>query len=112
MEVATRLDGRVLVIELEGEIMGGAETQKLRNVVDGAIKAENTNVVVDMSKVKWMNSSGLGLLISALTSLRSSGGDLKLACITERLKRPIQVTKLDSVFQDFVTVQEAVKRYN
>jgi anti-sigma B factor antagonist len=112
MEVTARLDGGVLVLELEGEIMGGPETQKLRNVVDDAIKKENINVVVDMSKVKWMNSSGLGLLISALTSLRSSGGDLKLACLTERLKRPIQVTKLDSVFEDFETVQEAVKSYH
>ena len=91
--------------------MAGQDSEKLRNVVDETIQSEHVNVVVDMEEVNWMNSSGLGMLISALTSLRSSGGDMRLANLSERLKRPMQITKLDTVFQDFDSVAEAVKSY-
>lgn len=111
MQITSQLDGNVLVISITGELMAGQDSEKLRNIVDETIKDEHTNVVVDMMNVTWMNSSGLGMLISALTSLRSAGGDLKLANLSERIRRPMQITKLDTVFQDFISVQEAVASY-
>ncbi len=103
--------GDVLIVELEGELMGGPEFDEFRKIVDAAIKDEKNKVVVDMAKVKWMNSSGLGMLMSALTSLRGSGGELKLANISERVRRPIQITRLDSVFDEYDSVDEAIKTF-
>lgn len=103
--------GQVLVIELEGELMGGPETERFREIIYEAIKNEKNKVVVDMIKVNWMNSSGLGMLMSALTSLRSSGGDLKLANVSESVRRPIKITRLDSVFEEFDTVEEAIRTF-
>jgi len=111
MQIETRLEGDVQVIKLTGELMAGHDSEKLRNVVDESINAENVNIVVDMEKVTWMNSSGLGMLISALTSLRSSGGDMRLANMSDRIRRPMQITKLDKVFQDFDSVDDAVKSF-
>jgi len=111
MQIVTNMEENVLVIKITGELMAGQDSEKLRNVVDETIQSEQVNVVVDMEEVNWMNSSGLGMLISALTSLRSSGGDMRLANLSERLKRPMQITKLDTVFQDFDSVAEAVKSY-
>jgi len=111
MQIVTNMEENVFVIKITGELMAGQDSEKLRNVVDETIQSEQVNVVVDMEEVNWMNSSGLGMLISALTSLRSSGGDMKLANLSERLKRPMQITKLDTVFQDFDSVAEAVKSY-
>ena len=111
MEIVTSMEGNVQVIKLIGELMAGHDSEKLRNVIDESISAENVNVVVDMKEVNWMNSSGLGMLISALTSLRSSGGDMRLANMSDRIRRPMQITKLDKVFQDFDSVEEAVKSY-
>lgn len=111
MGISQSEQGNVLVIELEGELMGGPEADEFRKVIDNAIKDEKNKVVVDMTKVKWMNSSGLGMLMSALTSLRSSGGELKLANISERVRRPIQITRLDSVFEEFDSVDEAIKTF-
>ncbi len=111
MQILTRMEGNVKVVKITGELMAGQDSEKLRKVVDESIKSENVNVVVDMEKVTWMNSSGLGMLISALTSLRSSGGDIRLANLSDRIRRPIQITKLDKVFQDFDTVADAVKSY-
>ena len=111
MGITEKQVGQVLVVELEGELMGGAETDKFKELIYEAIKNEKNKVVVDMDRVNWMNSSGLGMLMSALTSLRSSGGDLKLANVSESVHRPIKITRLDSVFEDFDTVEEAISTF-
>jgi anti-sigma B factor antagonist len=112
MNVTEKIENKVLVLEIEGEIMGGSETDKFRKFIDKAIEDDNIMVVVDLAKVPWMNSSGLGMLISALTSLRSSSGDLRLANVSERLRRPLKITKLDTVFQQFDSVASAIASYN
>ncbi len=111
MQISQNVNKGVLVLSLEGDLMGGPDSEKFRQVVDQAIEEEQTNIIVDMSNVSWMNSAGLGMLISALTSLRSSGGDLRLANLNDRLRRPLQITKLDSVFQEYETVESAIKSY-
>ena len=112
MQVSQEKINDVLVLHLSGELMGGNDAETFRNIVDKAIEDESVNLVADLADVTWMNSSGLGMLISALTTLRSSGGDLRLANLSERLRRPIKVTKLDSVFQDFDSVEKAVESYS
>jgi len=111
MGILKNYRGKVLVIELEGELMGGLEAIEFRAIIDEALSAETNQVVVDMMKVKWMNSSGQGMLVGAVAKLRSSGGDLKLANLSERVRRPLQFTRLDSVFEQFDSVDEAVKTF-
>jgi anti-sigma B factor antagonist len=103
--------GKVLVIELDGELMGGPEADEFRRVIDEALSADTNQVVVDMMNVKWMNSSGQGMLVGAVAKLRSTGGDLKLANLSERVRRPLQFTRLDSVFEQFDSVDEAIKTF-
>jgi anti-sigma B factor antagonist len=111
MEIKARTEGTVRVLELVGDLMGGNELDQFRKSIDETIEEQLVNVVVDLAKVNWMNSSGLGMLISGLTSLRSSGGDLRLANMSERMKRPLQITKLDTVFQQFSSVNDAIKSF-
>ena len=98
----------ILLIQLEGEIMGGEESVKFQNRIYKAIEEDNIKIILDMENVKWMNSSGLGMLMGALTTLRSSGGDMCLLNAGARVRRPIEVTKLDSVLKMFSTFDEAV----
>ncbi|MBN2356566.1 STAS domain-containing protein [candidate division KSB1 bacterium] len=111
MEINEKFDQEVLILTLDGELMGGPDAEKFRRTIDHAIEEDRVQVVVDMDKVKWMNSSGLGMLISALTSLRSSNGDLKLANLSDRLRRPFEITKLDNVIQQFPSVSAAVNSF-
>ena len=62
----------------------------------------------DLAKVDWMNSTGLGILISGLTTLRNNGGELKLANVTEKIQSLLTITKLITVFENFDSVEEAV----
>ena len=111
IEIKENMQGEVMVLALEGELMGGDEAKDFQDTVFRLIQEETVDVVVDMAGVKWMNSSGLGMLMAGMTTLRSSGGDLRLANVSDRVRRPIEVTKLDCVLKLFDTVDEAVDSY-
>jgi anti-sigma B factor antagonist len=111
MKCNTKQVDDVLVIEIEGEIMGGADSESFRNIIYEAIEEDKVFIVADLKNATWMNSSGLGMLISGLTTLRSSGGDLRLTNLSEKVRRPLEITKLESVFLTYNSVEEAVMSY-
>jgi anti-sigma B factor antagonist len=111
MKMKEKKRGDVLTLILEGELMGGEESQAIQERIYRAIKESTIFVVVDMGGVKWMNSAGLGIIMASLTTLRGSGGDLKLANVTERVLRPIQITKLNRVIEIFDSLDKAVDSY-
>ena len=100
-----------VVIEFKGNVMGGPDAVSLNEKLHELIDADKTNVVVDLGKVKFMNSSGLGMLIGGLTTMRKSGGDLRIANATDKIESLLIVTKLITVFKHFKSVDEAVESY-
>ena len=88
-----------VVIEFKGNVMGGPDAVSLNEKLHELIDAGKTNVVVDLGKVKFMNSSGLGMLIGALTTMRKAGGDLRIANATDKIQSLLIVTKLITVFK-------------
>ena len=111
MDMKEEMKGEVLIIILEGELMGGEESKRLQERITQAIQDETISIVVDMTGVKWMNSSGLGMLMASLTTLRGAGGDMRLACLSDRVRRPIEVAKLDSVIKMYDSVDEAADNF-
>ena len=111
MKCSTKQVDDVLVIEIEGEIMGGADSENFRNIIYQAIEEDKVFIVADLKDATWMNSSGLGILISGLTMLRSSGGDLRLTNLSEKVRRPLEITKLESVFLTYNSIEDAVNSY-
>ncbi len=100
-----------VVITLKGNVMGGPDGSKLHTTLHELKEKGQVNVVVDLSKAKFMNSSGLGMLISALTTVRNSGGDLRLANVADRIQSLLVITKLITVFKHFKSVDEAVASF-
>ena len=101
-----------VVIEFKGNVMGGPDAVSLNEKLHELIDAGKTNVVVDLAKVKFMNSSGLGMLIGGLTTIRKAGGDLRLANATDKIQSLLMVTKLIKVFKNFDSVDKAVESFN
>lgn len=91
--------------------MGGPAATGFHDEIKALIEKGKTNVVGDLSNVKFMNSSGLGIMISALTSLRNAGGDFKICGASDRIESLLMITKLITVFNHFKTLDEAVKSY-
>ena len=100
-----------VVLQLKGNVMGGPDGAKLHDQLHEMKEAGKKNVVVDLSKVKFMNSSGLGMLISGMTTMRNSGGDLRLANVADRIQSLLVITKLITVFKHFDSVEEAVDSF-
>ena len=100
-----------VVITLKGNVMGGPDGSKLHDTLHELKEGGKTNVVVDLSKMKFMNSSGLGMLISAMTTMRNAGGDLRLAKVADRIQSLLVITKLITVFKHYESVEEAAKSY-
>lgn len=101
-----------VVITLKGNVMGGPDGAKLHDSLHELKDGGKKNVVVDLSKVKFMNSSGLGMLISGMTTMRNAGGDLRLANVADRIQSLLVITKLITVFKHFDSVDEAIESYD
>jgi len=101
-----------VVMTLKGNVMGGPDGAKLHETLHELKDGGKKNIVVDLSKVKFMNSSGLGMLISGMTTMRNSGGDLRLAKVADRIQSLLVITKLITVFKHYDSVDEAVDSYN
>ncbi len=112
MKLAQKEVDDVVILELSGKIMGGPDATILNDHLHELIESDRKNVVADLSQVSWMNSSGLGILISALTTIRNAGGDLKLANMTDRIKSLLVITKLLNVFDTYDSIEEAVASYS
>jgi len=108
MEIKQKDFGNVVVLELLGKVMGGPDATVLNDKLHEIVGQGKKNVVVDLGQVTSMNSTGLGILISGLTTMRNTGGDLKLANVTERIQNLLMITKLKTVFEAYETVDKAV----
>lgn len=101
-----------VVIEFKGNVMGGPDAVSLNEKLHELIEDGKTNVVADLGKVKFMNSSGLGMLIGGLTTMRKAGGDLRLANPTDKIESLLVITKLITVFKHFKSLEKAVTSYS
>lgn len=100
-----------VVITLKGNAMGGPDGAKLQEYLHELKENGKKNVVVDLGRVKFMNSSGLGMLTSGMTTMRNAGGDLRLARVEKRIQSLLVITKLINVFKHYDSVDEAVKSF-
>lgn len=111
MKLDTKEIDGITVISLDGNVMGGPDATSLNDELHKLVSESKSKVVVDLGNVKFMNSSGLGMLIRALSTIRNAGGDLKLARPSEKIESLLMVTKLITVFDHYESVEQAVKAF-
>ncbi len=105
------VDG-VLVLDLEGRILLGEESNALRERVKGLLGQGRRKILLNLEQVSYIDSAGLGTLVSAFTSARSQGGFLKLLHLTKKFRDTLQVTKLLTVFDVFDDEVAAIKSFS
>ncbi|MBU8932525.1 MAG: STAS domain-containing protein [candidate division Zixibacteria bacterium] len=111
MKLSDREQSGVIVLEPKGKIMGGPDATLLHDKLHEIIEAGKKKVVIDLSRVDWMNSTGLGILISSYTTLRNSEGELKLANVTDKIQSLLVITKLVTVFDAHDSVEDAISSF-
>ena len=110
MKFQDSIENNIVVLDISGKIMGGEETTLFHGKIHEYINQNKKNFVVDMAKVDWMNSVGLGMLISAYTTVKNAGGRLVLVNIT-KIESVLTITRLISVFEHFDNKEEAMKSF-
>ena len=98
MTITTREVGHVTIVDINGRITLGEETGRLRDTVRGLIGAGKKKIVLNLARVDFIDSSGVGELVSGFTAVRNAGGDLKLLSLTKKVHDILNVTKLYTVF--------------
>ncbi|HKI79605.1 MAG TPA: STAS domain-containing protein [Ignavibacteriaceae bacterium] len=101
-----------VIIEITDNLIGGPEASKINDTVNNLLSDKKNNIIVDLGKVKFVNSSGLGILIRNFTSTTNSGGNFVLANINEKMRGLLSITKLNQVFKVYPTVEEAANTLN
>jgi len=111
MKFKSRESKGITIIELNGNVMGGPDATSLNEQLHKLIDEKKNKVIVDLEDVKFINSSGLGMLIGGLTTLRNNGGEMKLARASKKIEDLLKMTKLTTVFDVHKTVNEAVAAF-
>ena len=101
----------VSIVDLSGRITVGPEATALRDKIAALIAAGNRNIVLNLKRVDYIDSTGLGALVMAATSLRKSGGSVKLLNLNRRAIELLVMTKLATVFEIFNDEQDAINSY-
>jgi anti-sigma B factor antagonist len=98
----------VTVLSLNGNVMGGPDAVALNDELHKLAEKKKMKIVLDLSGVKSMNSSGLGMLIGALNAMKNAGGQFKIAAASDKIENLLAMTRLTTVFELFPTVKKAV----
>ena len=112
MDIALRQVGSTVLISFVRPVnLEGDESLQFRDRVKNLIADGRTKLVVDLAQVKFIDSFGLGALVSALRVVRAANGDLKLASVPASVEAVLRLTCLNSVFDCHATMEDALKAF-
>ena len=112
VKASTRQSGSVIIIDLSGQIKLGEGTAVLRDAVKDLLGKGYKKILLNLGDVNYVDSITVGVLISALSSVRNQGGELKLLHLTKKVRTVLEITKLDTVFHILDDETEAIAAFN
>ena len=108
---SSTLDNGIGLIEAKGSLVGGDETLELRQAVAGFLEREYSKLLIDLAGVTYINSTAIGVLVSAHASYSRKGWHIKLCGMNKNITNIFVITKLTLVFDVYDTRDEAVKSF-
>ncbi len=112
MKFSTRKNGDIIVIDVEGKILLGEGDVEIKRAVDDLLKKDTKNILLNLAKVPYIDSAGLGEIIRCFTALRRNGGSLKLLSPNERIIDLLNITNLLNVFDSYDDEAAALKSFS
>lgn len=111
LKINARTADGVTVLQCNGRVVFGEESTALRDKVKELLAEGNKKIVLNLGGVSYIDSGGLGVLVSLFTSAKAAGGDIKLANLTQRVGDLLQITKLLTVFEVHEGEQKAIDAF-
>lgn len=101
----------VAVIRLSGKVIGGPELMEVKETFQNQINHDYKNILLDLGGVTWMDSSGLGVIVSGHTTVSRAGGTMKILNATRKIHELFIITKLITVFDTYTDEKEALSSF-
>jgi anti-sigma B factor antagonist len=111
MKIETRTVGDVHILDISGKITLGEGTMAVRNSVRELLKNGGKKIILNLGDVNYIDSSGIGELVSSFTTVTNGGGQLKLLNLTKKIQELLAITKLLTVFQVFNDEKAAISSF-
>lgn len=112
MTIDTRTVDDVTILDIHGKITIGEGSAEIRNKVRDLLQGSRKKILFNLGDVRYVDSSGIGELVSSFTTVTNQGGQLKLLHLTKKLQELLAITKLLTVFDTYNDEQEAVASYS
>ena len=109
MEHSYTILDNILILTLKGDLIGENNGPELVNVVNDQLHDHVNRCAVDLSDVRYMNSSGIGVLITLLTKFRNQEGEMVLVKPSEKIEKLLLITKLNNIFSIAESQEEAIE---
>lgn len=108
MRIKEEVKSGIMVLTLEGDFISLPDQDKLRGRVTELVKRGILHLIIDLKRVKYINSCGLGSLVCAFTSMRRAGGDLRLSRVGPLVRELLSITQLNQVFKVYPSITKAL----
>jgi anti-sigma B factor antagonist len=112
MKLSVRKIKDIAVIDVEGKVVFGEGDVEIKQTVDALLQKGNTNILLNLAKVPYLDSAGLGEIIRCFTALRKRGGHFKLLAPNQRIVDLLSITKLLNVFDCYDNEPSAIKSFS
>ena len=112
MKFSSRKAGGVVIIDIEGKILLGDGDVEIKQAIDGLLSQNQKNILINLAKVPYIDSAGLGEMIRCFTAIRKAGGSLRLLAPNQRLIDLLTITKLVNVFDWYNDESAALKSFS
>ncbi len=111
LEISERQIGSIVILDLRGKITIGDGSNKLRDTVNRLLEVGDREIILNFAETSYLDSSGIGELISRHTTTKNQGGHLKLLNLPKKIRDLLTVTKLLGVFETFDDEQAAIMSF-
>lgn len=111
MEIEQRPSGNVMILDLRGKLTIGSGDELLKDKIHSLIQQGHRNLLLNLAAVPYVDSAGLGAIVSSYTTVSREGGSLRLLGLTSRIKDLLAITKLLTVFDTYESESDAVASF-
>jgi anti-sigma B factor antagonist len=111
MKISARTVGDARILDCNGKITMGDPTKDLRNTVHDTLQGGTSKIILNLAHVSFIDSAGIGELVNAYSSVSNIGGQFKLLNLKKKIRDPLMITKLLTVFETYDDEQVAISSF-
>jgi len=112
VKASTKNNGAIGILDIRGSLVGDGDTEKLHEIVGDFLEQGIRHVVIDLHKLNYLNSTGIGAIIRAHSTFRKNGGDIRLTGLSDNVQSLLAITRLIDVFDVYDNLPDAIQSFN